>query len=69
MDFTSRLERRQKIRQFVRTIVAEHNFLKQVGVSDDVSLFRLSAACSKPDVVKAQERARGGSVVVVVASC
>ena len=59
-DAQSRNERRCRIRNFVRFVVDEHKSLKAMGVNDTISLFRMSAACSKGDVFKAQQRASFG---------
>lgn len=52
-----RRERCRKIQSFIRSLVDEHIALRAMGVSDTASLFRMSAACSKIDVVEAQLRA------------
>jgi hypothetical protein len=56
-DIRERRERRRKIRSFVRSVVDEHHSLHAMGVNDNISLFRMSAACSKTDVMNAQVRA------------
>jgi hypothetical protein len=35
----------------------KHKCIKAMGISDTTSLFRLSASCSKPDVIDAWQRA------------
>ncbi len=50
-------ERRNRIRNYVRFVVDEHKSIKAMGITETISLFRLSAATTKPDVVEAQQRA------------
>ncbi len=50
-------ERRNRIRNYVRFVVDEHKSIKAMGITETISLFRLSAACTKPDVVEARQRA------------
>ena len=55
-----RKERRERIRKFVRFVVAEYNLLKAMGMDDEISLYRISFACTKADAAKARERAADG---------
>jgi hypothetical protein len=50
-------QRRNRIRNYVRFVVDEHKSIKAMGITETISLFRLSAACSKPDVIEARQRA------------
>ena len=50
-------ERRNRIRNYVRFVVDEHKSIKAMGITETISLFRLFAATTKPDVVEAQQRA------------
>jgi hypothetical protein len=50
-------QRRNRIRNYVRFVVDEHKSIKAMGITETISLFRLSAACTKPDVVEARQRA------------
>jgi hypothetical protein len=50
-------QRRNRIRNYVRFVVDEHKSMKAMGITETISLFRLSAATTKPDVVEAQQRA------------
>ena len=50
-------ERRRQVRLFVRCIIDEHRSLKEVGLTNTVSLCRMSSVCSKTDVLMAQQRA------------
>lgn len=50
-------ERRRQVRTFVRCIIDEHRSLKEMGLTNTVSLCRMSSVCSKTDVAMAQQRA------------
>ena len=57
--------RRHRVRSFVRFIVKEYKELKAMGVDDTISLYRVSISCSKPDTVRARERAADGNGNVI----
>jgi hypothetical protein len=56
----NRKERRERIRKFVRFVVAEYKLLKAMGMDDAISLYRISFACTKAEAAKARERAANG---------